>query len=218
MPRRSDPCLRRSACPAFRCCPCQTYRTHRLRSDLAYSAPTVCLHHTALARLAGLGRRDAGRAIGKSPARCSHGLAAWQPDDFAAWPSGTHGSVAPGDLIQSQFGPAATITVTIAAEAELASLAPPPLPARPHAQRTHFSRHDYQPFFANTPRNLSRLSGVTARTHVPRNDFSNRHRCPFGDVAIALSASHIAEQSLSLSCLPGSKRKNPQSVMRFAGF
>jgi hypothetical protein len=75
----------------------------------------------------------------------------WRPDDFAAWPSGIDGSVAPGDLIQSQFGPAATITVTIAAETELASLAPPTLPARPHARRTHFSRHDYQPFFANAP-------------------------------------------------------------------
>lgn len=142
----------------------------------------------------------------------------WLPDDFAAWPSGTDGSVAPGDLIQSQFGPAATITVTIAAEAELASLAPPTLPARPHARRTHFSRHDYQPFFANTPRNLSRLSDVTARTHVPRNDFSIRHQCPFGDVSVALSASHIAEQSSSLSCLPGPKRKNPQKRMTLCGF
>ncbi|MAZ33514.1 MAG: hypothetical protein CMO06_10250 [Thalassospira sp.] len=142
----------------------------------------------------------------------------WRPDDFAAWPSGTDGSVAPGDLIQSQFGPAATIAIAIAAEAGLASLAPPTLPARPHARRTHFSRHDYQPFFANAPRNLSRLSGVTARTHVPRNDFSNRHQCPLGDVAIALSACHIAEQSSSLSCLPGPKRKNPQKRITLCGF
>ncbi|WP_142994582.1 hypothetical protein [Thalassospira xiamenensis] len=146
------------------------------------------------------------------------GCMVWPPDDFAAWPSGTDGSVAPGDLIQSQFGPAATITVTIATEAELASLALPTLPARPHARRTHFSRHDYQPFFANAPRNLSRLSGVTARTYVPRNDFSTRHQCPLGDVAVALSACHIAQQSSSLSCLPGPKRKNPQKRMTLCGF
>ncbi len=215
MPRRSDPGLRRSACSAFRCCPCQTFRTHRLRSGLAYSAPAVCPTIPPLPDGSGLAdvTQDGQRANPLPGIRM-----VWLPDDFAAWPSGTDGSVAPADLIQSQFGPAATITVTIAAQAELAPLAPPTLPARPHARRTHFSRHDYQPFFANTPRNLSRLSGVTARTRVPRNDFSNRHRCPFGDVSVALSACHIAEQSLSLSCLPGPKRKNPQSASRFAGF
>jgi len=148
MPRRSDPCLRRSACPAFRCCPCQTFRTHRLRPDLAYSAPTVCPTIPPLPDWPGLAdeTQDGQRANPLPGVRM-----VWRPDDFAAWPSGIDGSVAPGDLIQSQFGPAATITVTIAAEAELASLAPPTLPARPYARRTHFSRHDYQPFFANTP-------------------------------------------------------------------
>ncbi|KZB57337.1 hypothetical protein [Thalassospira xiamenensis] len=38
--------------------------------------PRSAPHHTALARLVGLGGRDAGWAIGKSPARRLHGLAA----------------------------------------------------------------------------------------------------------------------------------------------
>tara|TARA_R100001509_G_scaffold111482_1_gene66977 strand:- start:161 stop:655 length:495 start_codon:yes stop_codon:yes gene_type:complete len=45
------------------------------------------------------------------------GLAVSRPDGFVAPPSGDlaiDGAVAPADLIQSQFGPAATITVTIA--------------------------------------------------------------------------------------------------------
>ncbi|RCK04112.1 hypothetical protein TH5_21760 [Thalassospira xianhensis MCCC 1A02616] len=119
-----------------------------MQSVLACSAPTVCPtpcpRHSdaALATLAGLGGRDTGRATDKSHARRSHGLVIWRPGGFAAWPSGIDGTVAPVDLIQPQFGSAATIVVAIVASAGLASLGLPTHPARPHAQGTHFSRHD----------------------------------------------------------------------------
>lgn len=172
-------------------------------------------HHTALARLAGLGGRDARRATGKSPARCSHGLAARRFRGLAIW---HRRSCRPWRSHPVAIRPCRNRRHCHHSPGRACLNRPPTLPARPHARRTHFSRHDYQPFFANTPRNLSRLSGVTARTHVPRNDFSNRHRCPLGDVAVALSACHIAQQSSSLSCLPGPKRKNPQKRMTLCGF
>ncbi|WP_354377184.1 hypothetical protein [Thalassospira sp. MBR-102] len=61
---------------------------------------------------------------------------------MAVWRSGIDGAVAPADLIQSQFGPAATTVIAIATPVGVASLAPPTLLARPDARRTHFSRHD----------------------------------------------------------------------------